>query len=193
MKLYLSPTLMRRCSGWGWGCSKLPAAGHMVPTHHTHGVPLPGWHLWGCVCPGKSVILFLFQCMLSHFSHVQLFATLWTTAHQAPLSVGFLRQEYWSGLPFPSPRDLLDQRSNPRLLGLLHYRQILLCWAIGEAPPSYRPKSNSKGRVEKEVRAFRFSSIYWVHWAPRVVQRYRTLPANGGDMGPIPGWEDPLK
>ena len=42
-------------------------------------------------------------CVLSHFSRVQLFATPWTTAHQAPLSLGFSRQEYWSGLPFPSP------------------------------------------------------------------------------------------
>ena len=41
-----------------------------------------------------------------HFSHVQLFVTLWTVDHQAPLSVEFSRQEYWSGLPFPSPRDL---------------------------------------------------------------------------------------
>ena len=41
------------------------------------------------------------MCMLSHFSHVQLFATLWTVAYHAPLSMGFLRQEYWSGLPYP--------------------------------------------------------------------------------------------
>ena len=41
--------------------------------------------------------------MLSHFSRVQLFATLWTVAHQAPLSMGFSRQEYWSGLLCPSP------------------------------------------------------------------------------------------
>ena len=39
--------------------------------------------------------------MLSHFSHVQLFVTPWTTAHQAPLSMGLPRQEYWSGLPCP--------------------------------------------------------------------------------------------
>ena len=37
--------------------------------------------------------------MLSRFSHVQLFVTLWTIAHQAPLSMGFSWQEYWSGLP----------------------------------------------------------------------------------------------
>ena len=41
--------------------------------------------------------------MLSRFRRVPLFATLWTVAHQAPLSMGFLRQEHRSGLPFPSP------------------------------------------------------------------------------------------
>ena len=39
--------------------------------------------------------------MLPCFSHVRLFVTLWTVAHQAPLSMGFCRQEYWSGLPCP--------------------------------------------------------------------------------------------
>ena len=41
--------------------------------------------------------------MLDNFSCVRLIATPWTVAHKAPLSMGFLRQEYWSGLPFPSP------------------------------------------------------------------------------------------
>ena len=41
--------------------------------------------------------------MLSSFSQVQLFATPWTVAHQAPLSMDFSRQEYWCGLPCPSP------------------------------------------------------------------------------------------
>ena len=45
-------------------------------------------------------------CMLSHFIHVQLFGTPWTVACQVPLSMGFSRQEYWSGLPFPPPEDL---------------------------------------------------------------------------------------
>ena len=45
-------------------------------------------------------------CMLSHFSDVRLFATLHTVARQASLSRGFFRQEYWSGLPCPSPGDL---------------------------------------------------------------------------------------
>ena len=51
--------------------------------------------------------------MLSCFGCVQLFATLWTAAHQAPLSMGFSRQEYWSGLPFPTPGDLPDPGIKP--------------------------------------------------------------------------------
>ena len=43
------------------------------------------------------------MCMLNHFSRVQLFATPWTVACQAPLSIELSRQEYWSGLPFPFP------------------------------------------------------------------------------------------
>ena len=45
-------------------------------------------------------------CVLSHFSHVQPFVTPWTLAHQASLSMGFSKQEYWRGLPFPPPGDL---------------------------------------------------------------------------------------
>ena len=46
-------------------------------------------------------------------SHVQLFETPWTIAHLVPLSVGFSRQEYWSGLPFPSPGNLTDPAIKP--------------------------------------------------------------------------------
>ena len=55
-------------------------------------------------------------------STFQLFVIPWTVAHQTLLSMGFPRQEYWSGLAFPSPGDLPDQGSN---LGLLHCRRIL--------------------------------------------------------------------
>ena len=47
-------------------------------------------------------------------SPVRLFATPWTVAYQAPLSMGFSRQEYWSELPFPSPGDLPDPGIEPR-------------------------------------------------------------------------------
>ena len=59
-------------------------------------VCLCGTHI--CMCP---------------FSHVQLSVTPWTVAHQAPLSMGFSRQEYWSELPFPSPGDLSDPGIKP--------------------------------------------------------------------------------
>ena len=55
----------------------------------------------------------LLVCVLSHFSHVQLFVTLWTVAHQAPLSTGFSRQEYLSGLPYPPPGRLPDPGIEP--------------------------------------------------------------------------------
>ena len=58
--------------------------------------------------------------LLSHFSHAQLFVTLWTVAHQAPLSMEFPRQKYWSGLPFPPPGDLSDPGMEPAGLCLLH-------------------------------------------------------------------------
>ena len=54
-----------------------------------------------------------YVCVLNHFSHVQLFVTLWTVAHQAPLSMGFSRQEYWSGLPCPLPGDLPNSWIKP--------------------------------------------------------------------------------
>ena len=46
-------------------------------------------------------------------SHVQIFSASQTVAHQAPLSMGFPRQEYWSGLPFPPPGDLPNPRMEP--------------------------------------------------------------------------------
>ena len=54
--------------------------------------------------------------MLNHFSRVQLFVTLWTIAHQAPPSMGFSRQEYWSGLPCSPPGDLPDPGIEPESL-----------------------------------------------------------------------------
>ena len=50
---------------------------------------------------------------MSALSHVHLFATSWTLAHQAPLSMGFSRQEYWSGLPFPTLGNLPNPGIEP--------------------------------------------------------------------------------
>ena len=54
--------------------------------------------------------------MISHFSSVRLFATLWTVAHQAPLPMGFSRQESWSELPCPPPGDLPHPGMEPESL-----------------------------------------------------------------------------
>ena len=54
--------------------------------------------------------------MLSHFSHVRLFVTPQTVAHQAALSMGFSKQEYWSGLPCPPPGNLPDPGIKPTSL-----------------------------------------------------------------------------
>ena len=71
-----------------------------------------------------------------HFSPVELFAILWTAAQQAPLSMGFSRQEYWNRLPIPFSRGLFPiQGSNPHLLRLLN-------WQAGSLPlvPPGKPK-----------------------------------------------------
>ena len=66
---------------------------------------------------GQDVYWLLLEapaCGLSRLlSHVQLFSTLWTVAYQAPLSMGFSRQEYLSGLPCPPPGNLTDPGMEP--------------------------------------------------------------------------------
>ena len=61
-------------------------------------------------------------CLLSCFSGVQLFVTLWTVAVQAPPSMELSRQEYWSGLPFSPPGDLPDPGMELASLSLLHWQ-----------------------------------------------------------------------
>ena len=83
-------------------------------------------------------------------SRVQLFATPWIAAYQAPLSMGFSRQEYWSGLPFPSPGDLPNPGIEPR-------SPALEADALtSELPAMQEPWVQSLGRedpLEKEMAA----------------------------------------
>ena len=60
----------------------------------------------------NSILIHLFRMLM--LSHVWLFATLWTVAHWAPLSMGLFRQKYWSGLPFPTPGDPSWPRIKPK-------------------------------------------------------------------------------
>ena len=66
------------------------------------------------------------KAKVKSLSRVRLFAIQWTVAHQAPLSMDFSRQEYWSGLPFSSPGDLPDQGIEPRSPAL--QADSLLSW-----------------------------------------------------------------
>ena len=65
------------------------------------GATTSPWH-----CKESDTTKWLILCCTCVLSRVWLFVTLWAVSSQAPLSVGFSRQEYWSGLPFPSPSDL---------------------------------------------------------------------------------------
>ena len=60
------------------------------------------------------LIHIVFRVKVKSLNHVRLFATPWTVAYQAPLSMGFSRQEYWSGEPFPLPGDLPNPGIQPR-------------------------------------------------------------------------------
>ena len=66
-----------------------------------------------CLPETITTLVISYACMLILLSQVQRFATSWTVARQAPLSMGFPRQEYWSGLPSPSSGDLPDPGIKP--------------------------------------------------------------------------------
>ena len=72
-------------------------------------------------------------------SPVQLFETPWTVAHQVPPSMGFSRQEYWSGLPFPSPGDLPKPGMEPR-------SPALQAKALTSEPP--KKPTNAEGSLK---------------------------------------------
>ena len=97
--------------------------------------------------PGKNTGVgchFLLQCMhtcmLSRCSCVQLCATLWTAAHQAPLSLGFSRQEYRSGLPFPSP-----------IHACMHAKSLQLCPTLCDLMDSSPPGSSVHGILQARI------------------------------------------
>ena len=86
--------------------------------------------------------------VLSHFSHVWVFATPWTAACQPPLSMGFSRQENWSGLPCPPPGDLLDPGIKPEFLtSNLHWQE----GSLPLAPPRKPKRLTNQQFIWKEL------------------------------------------
>ena len=100
-------------------------------------------------------------CMLSHFSHVQLFVTLWTVACQAPLSVRFSRQKYWSGLPCLPPGDLLTQGLNPHLLCLLHWQVFFFFFFFLPLVPRALWSCKISVKIEKK----NVNTVVWFHFS----------------------------
>ena len=100
------------------------------------------YYLLSLCLPPKHFSFFPFApTMCQSLSRVLLFVTLWTVALQAPLSMGFSRQEYWGALPFPSPGGLPYQGLNS---GFLHCRQILYHLSHQEARAPIIPKENNE-------------------------------------------------
>ena len=89
----------------------------------------------------------------SEVSRVRLFATPWTVAHHAPLSMEFSRQEYWSGLLFPSPGDLPDPGIEPESLAL---------WAdvLPSEPPDFSGRSPWGHKESDTTERLHFTSYY---------------------------------
>ena len=103
------------------------------------------------------------------------FVTPWTIVHQVPLSTGFPRQDYWSGLPFPFPGDLLNSGTEPRSPTL--QADSLLAELPGKPDSLLRCGSNSlsieqnPGHKEAPCRLKRVSVNWWPLWIPSVVRR----------------------
>ena len=151
--------------------------------------------------PGKNTgvgCYFLLQCMhacmLSHFSRVRLCATLWTVAHQAPLCTEFSRQEYWRGLPFPSPKSIVTCCCSI----IIHFICCFLYFSF-----IFHVQLENKVVVAKDLPQinnfyFLFPSFSFLLFSTEVDIRIGTesfpgdsvvknLPANAGEASLIPG------
>ena len=129
---------------------------------HTASVPFPSTHVF------LHYHVKLFVILLCVLSCVWLFAAPWSIAGQAPLSVGFLRQESWSGLPFPSPGDLPDQGANSRPLHLLPCRRILDHWATRETLLCSYSALKSTPEVANRLQNFK---LIWIKISWNVLQQ----------------------
>ena len=120
-------------TGLAWKSTASPDRYHLPP-------PLAAYSLGTTLVGPTSVVT---QASVSREEELQSVslsvmsnsATLWIVALQAPLSMGFSRQEYWNGLPLPSPRDLPSPGLNP---GLLHGRQIIYSLSQQGSPKNYK-------------------------------------------------------
>ena len=106
----------------------------------------------------QSLMAFLLKCacVLSRFSHVRLFVTLWTVAHQAPLSMGLSWQEYQSGLPFPPPGDL----PNPGIKSASLISPALAGWLFTSSTTWEAQSSNAVWQI---ISKFQWTITFILH------------------------------
>ena len=125
----------------------------------------------------------ILKCQL--LSHVQLFVTPWAVAHQAPLSMEFSRQEYWSGLPFPFPGDLPDPGIKPGSLTL--EADSWLSEPLGKSASTQIPILISFGGVERTIVKKEWEVGVLDSQVPRANKlKYQWLPAL------YQGWVSPV-
>ena len=105
-----------------------------------------------CLPSISNMLLFkaLFVCMWV-FSHVRLFVTPWTVVYQAPLSIAFVREEYWSELPFPPPGDLPNPGIKPTSLA-----SPALAGGFFTTAPPQKPKASIASCLNEHPRAMIF-------------------------------------
>ena len=130
--------------------------------------------------------LLIVLCMLSHLSHVWLFVTLWTVAHQALLSIGFSRQEYWSGLPCTPPGDLPDPVIKPESLTFPALAdRFFTTSATWEAHSFIIQLQNIwLKNWRSESHSVTFDSLYTVHGILQALVKWVVFPFSRGSSQP---------
>ena len=159
---FSGPTAMKRCPFSlptdVSGPSALNVGGNEAPTQQ--GPKHLGLHF------------LLAAFVLSRFSCVQLSVTPWTVALQVPLSMGFSRQESWSGLQCPPPGDLPDLEIEPASLSLLHWQ----AGSLPLEPPSQCGQHSNVCSGEKGAKFSSFSAELQVHVFPSAFSLGGRLP-----------------
>ena len=145
-------------------------------------------HLNGLILyPRATWGTFTLACMHAQsFSHVRLFATPETIAHQAPLSKKFSQQEYWSGWPFPSPGNLFWSRDR-NFVSCVSYisRQILYHWAARKALFTLYTYIYSWGYTNT-VQGFYESTVNYYYMGFPGGSEVKVSASNVGDLALIP-------
>ena len=101
--------------------------------------------------------MYKLKAKVKSLSRVRLFVTPWTVGHQAPLSMGFSRQEYWSGWPFPSPGDLPNPGTEP-------WSPALQADALTSEPPGKPPGKNTGVNCDSLFQGIFLAQGKFCHW-----------------------------